>query len=133
MEAVPFPRSSLTSFELPVFVKSAGTAVRLLGGATSLVPPIYLPHTTRPPGAPPAPSLPLRLREDPFSHPLEGLRVRTNNLLVRVWRPAGGGEGAPPASVALLGGVGASYRWQGAADFQFLPAGVGPNRVDPRK
>lgn len=62
--------------------------------------------------------LELRFRpEDPFCHGLFGDRCTTANLLLKISRK----RKLEPWQADIVGVVGTTYRFQGMADFQFLP------------
>lgn len=141
-DALHIPPVEAVAIEFPGYIRNPERALEALGGAAGAAAALDARAAV----------LKLWLRPwDPLSHPLYGERRRARSLLLRVSRPrppapgstptggdSTGGDGAPGTSsaaepsqpaaavaIAAAAVVRASYRFNGLADYQYLP-------VDPR-
>jgi hypothetical protein len=124
------PHLEAVAIEFPGYIRNPDRALAALGGPAAAAAALDARASV----------LKCWLRpEDPLSHPLFGERRRARSVLLRVARPrttttnaagatstASGPSASDPAdgdavTVTAIATVGASYRFNGLADYQYLP------------
>ncbi|XP_002738728.1 general transcription factor 3C polypeptide 5-like [Saccoglossus kowalevskii] len=118
-EHVPFHRKRFVCIEYPGFVKNVDKMLSTLGGE-DIISKIHCDPSRR---------LELRFRpDDPYCHPACGNRYATTSVLLKVTKrtrkpKAGQTDSAVETQYKseILGSVDTTYRFQGLADYQYLP------------